>query len=243
MLIGGYPIRTGSNHELRGVRFYTCVKRTTRQTCYGYGGVAVYCDPRRYPKTIAVSPRFTVAIGCHPKTVTNLTPEKEQQLQQLLKHPRVALGYIGLDWTEPVQTWDLQRTVFRRLLSSSCTRRPLVLQLRDGRQNQGVLSRALEQVRRDCSQNQLIHLHCFTGDVEDLRHWQEAFPLCYFGFTGLVFQFSALRRVPSTRLLLETDSPHLHPEEQLTTVDWNSGPSCCLSAQSGCPSAGLGSLP
>ena len=60
-------------------------------------------------------------------------PEKKQ-LQQLLQHPRVALGEIGLDWTEPMHTWDLQLTVFRRLLSSSCTRRPLVLHLRDGRQ-------------------------------------------------------------------------------------------------------------
>ena len=50
------------------------------------GGVAVYCDPRSYPKTVAVSPRFTVAIGRHPEKVTHLRPEKEQ----------VALGEIGL---------------------------------------------------------------------------------------------------------------------------------------------------
>jgi len=189
------------------------------------GGVAVYCDPRSYPKTVAVSPRFTVAIGCHPKKVTHLTPEKEQQLQRLLQHPRVALGEIGLDWTEPMHTWDLQLTVFRRLLSSSCTRRPLVLHLRDGRQHQGVFSRALEQVRRDCAPNQPIHLHCFTGDEEDLCNWREAFPSCYFGFTGLVFKFTsaqtrALRRVPSTRLLLETDSPHLHPTQRNNSPQW-----------------------
>jgi len=58
-----------------------------------------------------VSPRFTVAIVCHPKKVTQLAPEREQHMQPFLQHPRAALWEIGLDWTEPMHTGNVHLPV------------------------------------------------------------------------------------------------------------------------------------
>jgi len=113
---------------------YTYIKRLAWTSSYCRGVDAVYCDLKRYLKTVSVSPRFTVAIGCHTE-VTQLTPEREHHLQHLLLHPRIVPGEIGLVWTEPMHSWDLQLSVCRRLVSSSCTRRPLVFHLWSGRQH------------------------------------------------------------------------------------------------------------
>ena len=49
-----------------------------------------------------------------------------------------------------------------------------------------------------------------------MKDWTSKYTQCYFGFTGLTraftsFQIQGLRAVPSDRLLLETDAPHLSP--------------------------------
>ncbi len=69
-------------------------------------------------------------------------------------------------------------------------------------------------MKRHCPTSQRIHLHCFSGGIEQLQEWRAAFPNCYFGFTGKVARFcrgqkEALQRVPADRLVIETDAPYM----------------------------------
>ena len=78
-----------------------------------------------------------------------------------------------------------------------------------------------------CGASQPIHLHCFGSRVSD--GWVAHFPKCYFGFTAAVRHFSGeqtlgLKQVPNNRILVETDSPYLSPDRQVsfkqTGFDW-----------------------
>ncbi|XP_077977631.1 putative metal-dependent hydrolase YcfH [Glandiceps talaboti] len=76
-----------------------------------------------------------------------------------------------------------------------------------------VSSSVLAIVKKNCSLNQPIHLHAFSGDWSTACHWIRVFQNCYFGFTDGVASFcavqvEALRKIPEDCLLLETDSPY-----------------------------------
>ena len=69
------------------------------------GAVAVYCDPSTFPsvKTLKkFSDGLVVAVGVHPKNVSQASDAHVHTLQALLKTTRVrALGEIGLDRSAP----------------------------------------------------------------------------------------------------------------------------------------------
>ena len=96
--------------------------------------------------------------------------------------------------------------------------RPVILHMRDAAdQHCGeVGARCLQIMKANVAPTQRIHLHCFTGTVEQVVSWLETFPKCYFGVTGLVrefdsFQKAALRRIPRGHLLIETYAPYFRP--------------------------------
>ena len=182
------------------------------------GGVMVFCDPETKLTLPLMDGRWKVAVGLHPKKVSQCTPGYLSNLKTLLdSNPLVtALGEIGLDRSEPDYLWAEQDRVFRKLLTICHPGRVLVLHLRESsnRHCSDVLMAALQYVRKACPVNQKIHLHCFTGLQSDVENWLEDFPNCYFGFTARVAAFTdaqldALKYVPSDRILLETDSPYM----------------------------------
>ena len=64
-------------------------------------------------------------------------------------------------------------------------------------------------------QGVLIHLHCFNGKPKVVKKWLEAFPNTYFGFTKMVGDFTgeyarAVQELHESRLLIETDAPYFH---------------------------------
>ncbi|KAH3698119.1 putative deoxyribonuclease TATDN2 [Dreissena polymorpha] len=98
--------------------------------------------------------------------------------------------------------------------------RPEILHMRNAAdQHCGeVGARCLQIMRANVAPTQRIHLHCFTGTVEQVVSWLETFPKCYFGVTGMVkefdnFQKTALRRIPKGHLLLETDAPYFRARQ------------------------------
>ena len=77
-----------------------------------------------------------------------------------------------------------------------------------------VNARALQIMLSICQRDQLIHLHCFTGNVELVQLWTEKFNKIYFGYTAAVHNFNkdqlqGLKCIPTDRILLETDSPYI----------------------------------
>ena len=76
-----------------------------------------------------------------------------------------------------------------------------------------VLNTVLTHLKEQVPRLQPIHVHCFTGNQTSMKSWISELPRNYFGFTGLVRQFSeeqkkALRAERTERILLETDAPY-----------------------------------
>ncbi|KAH3872198.1 uncharacterized protein LOC127868684 [Dreissena polymorpha] len=183
------------------------------------GGVLIYCDPETYPTSFPAQAGFGVAVGLHPRKAARFNPELYRHLKQLLRNERVvALGEVGLDRTEPADTWGLQEEVLTRILELSSPCQPIILHIRDGEDRQsGVLYlMCLELLKPNVARTQKVVLHCFTGAQEVVIRWCKAFPNCFFSYSGQARLFTeaqkqAVRRVPANRLLIETDSPYFRP--------------------------------
>lgn len=184
------------------------------------GGVINYSEPSAHPEFIQAGGSWGIALGVHPKHVSELTAEKLLRLKNLLDHPSVVgLGETGLDRTVPVKLWRQQEKVFRQVLSLVRQNKVLILHLRGtpaDRIGIDVHARCMQILKKFCGYTQPIHVHCFTGDTELVTEWMSNFSNVYFGFTGAVENFSSdqvagLQSVPLNRILLETDSPSMRP--------------------------------
>ena len=161
---------------------------------------------------------WKVAVEVHPRHANEFSQDHFQALESLIASPHVhALGEVGLDRTEPVNTWRQSEEVLTKVLNLASIHKPLVLHIRGPRRDlraADVHSRCLNILKEYCARAQSIHLHCFTGELEQARNWVREFPYCFFGFTGKGKEFrrtqvEMLRKMPVDRLLLKTDSPHL----------------------------------
>ena len=106
--------------------------------------------------------------------------------------------------------------IFQRLLTFCHPDKVLVLHLRGYSKVHlsDVLNTGLQYVRKACSRDQRIHLHCFNGRHIGVENWLEKFPNCHIGFTAKVSPFNdpqteARRTIPHYRILLETDSSYM----------------------------------
>ena len=195
------------------------------------GGVMNFCDPERFlspqfERNFERDHKFKMAVGIHPKRAHCYRDCEWEAFLRLLNHQRVvAISEVGLDFTRSPSDWRYQEDLLTRILELGTNGFVLVMHLR-GAQTDPLgrvvyhLSRRL--LRRYCTRYQRIHLHCFSGDEGAVRAWMHEFPNCYFGITGLIRSFSAaqrraLRVIPAERLLLETDSPQIYPEQNYNT--------------------------
>lgn len=152
------------------------------------------------------------AVGVHPsKTVMIESEDSLQRLKMLVTmRNTVAVGETGLDIR--IAEYEVQEKYFRIFIQMALEYdRPLILHLRGA----GTYQRALE-ILREYGRAFKGVLHCFTGDVKDaFRFIELGFHL---GIGGLVTYKenaelrSAVKEIPSERILLETDSPFLRPE-------------------------------
>jgi TatD DNase family protein len=185
------------------------------------GGGVSDCDPKFLPVRIPRENSVVLAVGVHPSHANEYSTHVYNTLKELLRDPVVrALGEIGLDFSLPPDSLDLQERVFIDLLGLAMNCRPIVLHVRGRTHEDGgevpVYHRALQILKANVSPVQRIHLHCFTGTVEEVMSWSSTFQHCYFGITNQVARFNryqqaALRRIPLNRPLVETDSPYFEP--------------------------------
>jgi TatD DNase family protein len=150
------------------------------------------------------------ALGLHPHQAGDMEEGDVEQLQELLAHPKaVAVGEAGLDHYRDYAPHDRQLEAFRIQAALAVNLdKPLV-----------VHSRAADEetvaVLAELPENARIVLHCFSsvgllGPAVE-HGW-------YVSFAGNVTYPNAAElrtaaaRVPSDRLLAETDSPYLAPQ-------------------------------
>jgi len=180
----------------------------------------------RYPSGVYA------AIGLHPLKVSaeELAEDKLLDLEkfsELARHPKVvALGECGLDYHElpdvprrhpQAHLAELikanQKKVFRKFLQlSEELRLPLLLHCREAHEDALELLETWDKTSRGFDCRGIVH--CYSGNWKQARRYFNVdFML---SLTGLLthgsYQTEIIKRSPLTRLVLESDCPHLTPD-------------------------------
>jgi TatD DNase family protein len=150
------------------------------------------------------------ALGLHPHHAGEIEDSDLDELEQLLAHPRaLAVGEAGLDYYRDYAPRDRQLAAFRSQAQLAVRlRKPLVVHSRAADTETAAV---LEESARGVP----VLLHCFSslgllGPALE-QGW-------YVSFAGNVTYpnagelRTAAARVPTDRLLVETDSPYLAPQ-------------------------------
>ncbi len=149
------------------------------------------------------------SVGVHPTEQDGKDPSVDE-LVELAKHKKViAIGETGLDYFHiEKEAADWQRERFRRhITASNQSGKPMIVHTRDAKTD------TIKIMQEE--QPQAGVMHCFAEDWDTAK---AALDLgFYISFSGIITFKSADRlrdvakKVPSDRLLVETDSPYLTP--------------------------------
>ena len=147
-------------------------------------------------------------LGIHPHEAGGEEAGHVDEIRALLNHPKaVAVGETGLDYFRDYAPHDAQQRLFESLLAAA----------RDAHKPVVIHTRAADEdtLARLVAHDGPVVLHCFSSPplLEPAleRGW-------YVSFAGNVTYKNAYelraaaRRVPSDKLLAETDSPYLAPQ-------------------------------
>ena len=156
--------------------------------------------------------RLTATAGLHPHHASDLDAEALAALGMLAREPGiVAVGECGLDYFRNFSPREAQLSAFSRQLElAAATGKPVFLHQRDAHRD---FIAVLREHRAGLAGGVA---HCFTGDAAELDDYL-ALDL-YIGITGWICDERRgehlkplVARIPSDRLLVETDAPYLLP--------------------------------
>lgn len=150
------------------------------------------------------------AVGIHPHDAKSATTDDYLELKGYLDLPQVvAVGEIGLDYHYDYSPREVQRAVFDQQLELAVTcNKPVIIHM------------------REATQDTLNILHQYTGKLRGVMHcfsgsWETACAVLdlglHLGFDGPLTFANAVKlrevavKVPSDRILIETDCPYLAP--------------------------------
>ena len=153
---------------------------------------------------------LSATAGVHPHDASNWSTEAEVGLRELLAAPEVvAVGETGLDYHYEHSPRDAQRRAFEAHLGLAAELgKPVVVHAREADDDMAAILRA------SGDRIPAIVLHSFSSGV---LVWEAGMDAgAYFSFSGMITfknwtPVVPLSAYPSTRLLLETDSPFLAP--------------------------------
>lgn len=166
-----------------------------------------------FPRVLGLAERFPhvyASVGVHPDHEGGEDP-KAERLVALAAHPKViAIGETGLDYyRHPERKADQQARFREHIRAARATGKPLIIHTREAADD------TLRLMREESAADVGGVMHCFTETWEVA---EAALALNFHvSFSGIVTFKSAValkevaRRVPSQRLLVETDSPYLAP--------------------------------
>ena len=164
---------------------------------------------RRVLELAGRHPQVAAAVGIHPATAAEATPDGLAALAALARHPRVcAIGEVGLDYFRDQVPRDAQKAAFRAQIRLAAeVNLPLVVHDREAHAD---VDRLLAE--EDAGP---VVLHCFTGPAERaMRCAAAGWMLSFAGM--LTFPRSselreAAQEIPLECVLVESDAPYLAP--------------------------------
>ena len=149
------------------------------------------------------------SVGVHPHDAAKVEERHYSLMEQLSKHQKVvAIGETGLDYYYDNSPRDIQREVFRRQLAlAKKLDLPVIIHTRDADAD-------TEEILKEEAPARGV-LHCFTSSDKLAGFALSAgFSISFSGivtFPNAKALAEIARRVPSHRILVETDCPYLAP--------------------------------
>jgi TatD DNase family protein len=178
----------------------------TRMLTVGTNGVTcreALLAAERFPQVFA-------AIGRHPNEATGFDDADAAELHALAEHPRcAAIGETGLDYfRDHAPHADQQRAFEAHVELARATGKPLVIHTRAAEDD------TVETLRSRAAGVRVV-LHCFSMPDRIEECVQQGWWISFAG--NVTYPKSqelaeAVGRVPSDRLLVETDAPYLTPQ-------------------------------
>lgn len=151
--------------------------------------------------------------GIHPHYAKDASDDDLVILRELCALPQVrAVGECGLDFNRNFSPADIQQRIFEAQLDLAAdVQLPVFLHERDAFDTQYALIKRY----RDRLSGGVAH--CFTGTQEQMQAYLDAD--LYIGITGWLCDpkrgadlRAAVKHLPLSRLLIETDAPYLTPK-------------------------------
>ena len=156
-------------------------------------------------------PFIFATVGVHPHDAASANAEELEGIEKLLSEPKVVgIGEVGLDYHYMNSPKEAQQEIFRYFIRLALqSGYPLIIHSRDAEED---TLRILEEER----QNQQIKgvIHCFNGSQNFAEKCLEMG--FYLSVPGIITFSKALKKiikkVPLSKLLIETDAPYLAPK-------------------------------
>jgi len=149
------------------------------------------------------------SVGVHPHDAAKVEERHYSLIEDLARHPAVvAIGETGLDYFYDNSPRDIQRAVFRRQVAlAKQLDLPVIVHTRHADAD-------TQEILKDEAPRRGV-IHCFTSSAEFADF---ALSIGFaISFSGIVTFPNAralaevARRIPSDRILIETDCPYLAP--------------------------------
>jgi len=181
------------------------------ETIIAVGGAG---DMSSNSAAVALAAQFEnvyATVGMHPHDAKDVGAVELEILKNLAADAKVvAIGETGLDYYYSHSPHDVQRRVFTQFIHMAReTELPIVVHERDAAME------AVEMLRSEGGANLRGVIHCFTGNYEAACAYLDLG--FYLSFTGIITFKNAdalrevVRKVPTDRMFVETDSPYLTP--------------------------------
>ena len=160
---------------------------------------------------------FYTTVGFHPHNAKDFSSVALEEINDLLSKDngidRIdAIGECGLDFYREYSTKEQQKYCFiEQLKLASTLSKPIFLHERLAHKDfVDILKSYIDSI-----QNSVVH--CFTGTKEELKVYLDMG--CYIGITGWISDLNRgkhlhnlIKYIPEDRLMIETDSPYLIPQ-------------------------------
>ncbi len=157
--------------------------------------------------------RVFCAIGFHPHEADSVSDDDLLWLKDLAKenHKVKAIGEIGLDFYKDYSDRKKQEDLFRKQINIARELGlPIVVHSRDAEE------RTIEILREERAYEVGGVIHCFTGSYEFMKKCVDLG--FYISYSGIITYKNAetlrevVKKTPTARILIETDSPFLAPQ-------------------------------
>jgi len=180
-----------------------------------HAAITIGCTIERSRDAVALAsqyPTVYATVGVHPSDADEWNSDTRDMFDALISNNSriIGVGEAGLDYFHHDGDRNLQKKAFREQISLAQKHSlPLVIHQREAASD-------CMDILRDMRPQRFV-IHCFTGPAHIIPELLDLG--AYFSFTGIITFPNAsdlrnmITQIPADRVMLETDSPFLSPQQ------------------------------